>query len=149
MSNEPHLPVVPLPEVVNLAPGMTRQRTNGHFSPLVSPYIVPEHNPTNPLSPNDALILEPHVEAAEPVLAASPSGGLTGTSDLVTGLADDFAWFNPRNLNSRARYNFLAQLASISPLAVPPTAHERTRKTGIICTIGPKTNSPQVCYKSQ
>jgi len=50
--------------------------------------------------------------------------------------------FSPRNILSKARYNFLAQLASINPMR--ELGHRNTvhiRKTSIICTIGPKTST--------
>lgn len=63
---------------------------------------------------------------------------IRGSDSLVN---DDVAWYNPRMLKNKSRYNFLAQLASIDVMSEIPHSIERARKTSIICTIGPKTNS--------
>ncbi len=61
----------------------------------------------------------------------------------VFKLVEEYSWYNSRMLKNKSRYNFLAQLASIDVMSEIPHANERVRKTGIICTIGPKTNSPE------
>lgn len=62
-------------------------------------------------------------------------------------VGDDLSWFNQRILKSKSRYNSLAQLACLDVMT--PVAHSPTsiRKTGIICTIGPKTNSVEAIVK--
>lgn len=62
------------------------------------------------------------------------------TDSVTTFPIEDYSWYNPRMLKNKSRYNFLAQLASIDVMSAANTA-AKPRKTSIICTIGPKTNS--------
>lgn len=80
--------------------------------------------------------LTPGVRLAS-ILSASKIRGVA-TSD-----KQDLSWYSPIAIASKSPSNLLAQLISLNVL----TPNNNVRKTGIICTIGPKTNTPEMMAK--
>ncbi len=102
---------------------------------------VPTASPP-PLQPAvDPSAAEHKAPGMDPAEVTRSYSVIRGADTIVT--AADSRWFNPTTIKAKARYNFLAQLASIDVMKQTPHSVEQIRKTSIICTIGPKTNTPE------